>query len=207
MMTRTSAKVRSAQDHSGSRCNAQRNVVLAHRNVPLTFSNVAKMRFWFPTGTAWLVWWWQRVTCVLSPRNGQSHDSQPMTSMQSSGQRYGGIRLELQHRHASSLADRIGCCHVVRRFATICKTCKCGPPQGDEMKKIGMQPIPMMDRDKKDEVPQGQVRVELLYYFHTHGRSGLNLIFSPICDPDLIVIVWTAQTSWNHIQESFKWSF
>lgn len=30
--------------------------------------------------------------------------------------------------------------------------------QGDEMKKIGMQPIPMMDRDKKDEVPQGQVR-------------------------------------------------
>lgn len=30
--------------------------------------------------------------------------------------------------------------------------------QGDEMKKIGLQPIPMMDRDKKDEVPQGQVR-------------------------------------------------
>ncbi|XP_034040194.1 cAMP and cAMP-inhibited cGMP 3',5'-cyclic phosphodiesterase 10A isoform X6 [Thalassophryne amazonica] len=29
--------------------------------------------------------------------------------------------------------------------------------QGDEMKKIGIQPIPMMDRDKKDEVPQGQV--------------------------------------------------
>lgn len=26
------------------------------------------------------------------------------------------------------------------------------------MKKIGIQPIPMMDRDKKDEVPQGQVR-------------------------------------------------
>ena len=35
------------------------------------------------------------------------------------------------------------------------------PPQGDEMKKIGMQPIPMMDRDKKDEVPQGQVRPAL----------------------------------------------
>lgn len=30
--------------------------------------------------------------------------------------------------------------------------------QGDEMKKLGLQPIPMMDRDKKDEVPQGQVR-------------------------------------------------
>lgn len=30
--------------------------------------------------------------------------------------------------------------------------------QGDEMKKVGMQPIPMMDRDKKDEVPQGQVK-------------------------------------------------
>lgn len=29
------------------------------------------------------------------------------------------------------------------------------------MKKIGMQPIPMMDRDKKDEVPQGQVRPAL----------------------------------------------
>ncbi|KAK6301410.1 hypothetical protein J4Q44_G00274630, partial [Coregonus suidteri] len=28
--------------------------------------------------------------------------------------------------------------------------------EGDEMKKIGMQPIPMMDRDKKEEVPQGQ---------------------------------------------------
>ena len=27
------------------------------------------------------------------------------------------------------------------------------------MKKIGLQPIPMMDRDKKDEIPQGQVRV------------------------------------------------
>lgn len=26
------------------------------------------------------------------------------------------------------------------------------------MKKTGIQPIPMMDRDKKDEVPQGQVR-------------------------------------------------
>ncbi|XP_045558280.1 cAMP and cAMP-inhibited cGMP 3',5'-cyclic phosphodiesterase 10A isoform X3 [Salmo salar] len=29
--------------------------------------------------------------------------------------------------------------------------------EGDEMKKIGIQPIPMMDRDKKKEVPQGQV--------------------------------------------------
>lgn len=29
------------------------------------------------------------------------------------------------------------------------------------MKKIGLQPIPMMDRDKKDEVPQGQVRSTL----------------------------------------------
>lgn len=35
------------------------------------------------------------------------------------------------------------------------------PHQGDEMKKIGIQPIPMMDRDKKDEVPQGQVRQHL----------------------------------------------
>ncbi len=30
------------------------------------------------------------------------------------------------------------------------------------MKKIGMQPIPMMDRDKKDEVPQGQVNQNFL---------------------------------------------
>ncbi|XP_047590485.1 cAMP and cAMP-inhibited cGMP 3',5'-cyclic phosphodiesterase 10A isoform X5 [Lutra lutra] len=29
--------------------------------------------------------------------------------------------------------------------------------EGDEMKKLGIQPIPMMDRDKKDEVPQGQL--------------------------------------------------
>uniref|UniRef100_A0A8C6WZG1 Phosphodiesterase n=1 Tax=Neogobius melanostomus TaxID=47308 RepID=A0A8C6WZG1_9GOBI len=29
--------------------------------------------------------------------------------------------------------------------------------EGDEMKKIGIQPIPMMDRDKKDEIPQGQM--------------------------------------------------
>lgn len=34
-----------------------------------------------------------------------------------------------------------------------------GPSQGDEMKNKGLQPIPMMDRDKKDEIPQGQVRV------------------------------------------------
>ncbi|KAM5284674.1 cAMP and cAMP-inhibited cGMP 3',5'-cyclic phosphodiesterase 10A isoform 3-T4 [Hipposideros larvatus] len=29
--------------------------------------------------------------------------------------------------------------------------------EGDEMKKLGIQPIPMMDRDKKDEVPEGQL--------------------------------------------------
>ncbi|XP_008589812.1 PREDICTED: cAMP and cAMP-inhibited cGMP 3',5'-cyclic phosphodiesterase 10A [Galeopterus variegatus] len=29
--------------------------------------------------------------------------------------------------------------------------------EGDEMKKLGIQPIPMMDRDKKNEVPQGQL--------------------------------------------------
>ncbi|KAM5228601.1 cAMP and cAMP-inhibited cGMP 3',5'-cyclic phosphodiesterase 10A isoform 2-T2 [Ctenodactylus gundi] len=29
--------------------------------------------------------------------------------------------------------------------------------EGDEMKKLGIQPIPMMDRDKRDEVPQGQI--------------------------------------------------
>ncbi|CAH2250978.1 cAMP and cAMP-inhibited cGMP 3, 5 -cyclic phosphodiesterase 10A isoform X1 [Pelobates cultripes] len=29
--------------------------------------------------------------------------------------------------------------------------------EGDEMKRIGISPIPMMDRDKKDEIPQGQV--------------------------------------------------
>lgn len=33
------------------------------------------------------------------------------------------------------------------------------------MKKIGLQPIPMMDRDKKDEVPQGQVRSTLELHF------------------------------------------
>uniref|UniRef100_A0A2K6TPD8 cAMP and cAMP-inhibited cGMP 3',5'-cyclic phosphodiesterase 10A n=1 Tax=Saimiri boliviensis boliviensis TaxID=39432 RepID=A0A2K6TPD8_SAIBB len=29
--------------------------------------------------------------------------------------------------------------------------------ESDKMKKLGLQPIPMMDRDKKDEVPQGQL--------------------------------------------------
>ncbi|XP_028579692.1 cAMP and cAMP-inhibited cGMP 3',5'-cyclic phosphodiesterase 10A isoform X3 [Podarcis muralis] len=29
--------------------------------------------------------------------------------------------------------------------------------EGDELKKLGIQPIPMMDRDKKDEIPQGQI--------------------------------------------------
>uniref|UniRef100_A0A8C5MJW0 Phosphodiesterase n=1 Tax=Leptobrachium leishanense TaxID=445787 RepID=A0A8C5MJW0_9ANUR len=29
--------------------------------------------------------------------------------------------------------------------------------EGDEMKRIGISPIPMMDRDKKDEIPQGQI--------------------------------------------------
>ncbi|KAJ1152654.1 hypothetical protein NDU88_005429, partial [Pleurodeles waltl] len=28
---------------------------------------------------------------------------------------------------------------------------------GDEMKRLGISPIPMMDRDKKDEIPQGQI--------------------------------------------------
>lgn len=36
------------------------------------------------------------------------------------------------------------------------------------MKKIGLQPIPMMDRDKKDEVPQGQVR-SILQLSTQHG--------------------------------------
>ncbi|XP_041418718.1 cAMP and cAMP-inhibited cGMP 3',5'-cyclic phosphodiesterase 10A isoform X2 [Xenopus laevis] len=29
--------------------------------------------------------------------------------------------------------------------------------EGDEMKRLGISPIPMMDRDKKDEIPQGQM--------------------------------------------------
>ncbi|CAJ0929247.1 unnamed protein product [Ranitomeya imitator] len=29
--------------------------------------------------------------------------------------------------------------------------------EGDEMKRLGISPIPMMDREKKDEIPQGQV--------------------------------------------------
>ncbi|XP_069463820.1 cAMP and cAMP-inhibited cGMP 3',5'-cyclic phosphodiesterase 10A isoform X2 [Ambystoma mexicanum] len=29
--------------------------------------------------------------------------------------------------------------------------------EGDEMKRLGISPIPMMDRDKKDEIPQGQI--------------------------------------------------
>lgn len=39
------------------------------------------------------------------------------------------------------------------------------PFQGDDMKKLGIQPIPMMDRDKKDEVPQGQVSLKTFDVF------------------------------------------
>lgn len=41
------------------------------------------------------------------------------------------------------------------------------------MKKIGLQPIPMMDRDKKDEVPQGQVRpaTELCFFLNPYSNS------------------------------------
>lgn len=40
------------------------------------------------------------------------------------------------------------------------------------MKKIGLQPIPMMDRDKKDEVPQGQVRpaTELCFLLNPYSN-------------------------------------
>lgn len=62
------------------------------------------------------------------------------------------------------------------------------------MKKIGLQPIPMMDRDKKDEVPQGQVRPALLLmclwlhslFIHTHARRVW----------DFILMVWN-----NHKKE------
>lgn len=49
---------------------------------------VAKMRLCSPSGIVWLVSWWQHVTCVQLPRNGKLHDSQPTTSMLSSGLRY-----------------------------------------------------------------------------------------------------------------------
>lgn len=39
------------------------------------------------------------------------------------------------------------------------------------MKKLGIQPIPMMDRDKKDEVPQGQVGLNV---FQVSNRCYLN---------------------------------
>ncbi|KAG7262917.1 hypothetical protein CRUP_025751 [Coryphaenoides rupestris] len=46
--------------------------------------------------------------------------------------------------------------------------------EGDEMKKIGMQPIPMMDRDKKDEIPQGQASAECPLWHQTH--TGLRAL-------------------------------
>lgn len=59
-------------------------------------------------------------------------------------------------------------------FATIHKNNNYFVHQGDEMKKIGLQPIPMMDRDKKDEVPQGQVRLALLLT-RTYSRPQTHL--------------------------------
>uniref|UniRef100_A0A2K5SFM4 Phosphodiesterase n=1 Tax=Cebus imitator TaxID=2715852 RepID=A0A2K5SFM4_CEBIM len=44
-------------------------------------------------------------------------------------------------------------CYVTKRWPVM----KLITNDGDEMKKLGIQPIPMMDRDKKDEVPQGQL--------------------------------------------------
>lgn len=52
------------------------------------FLEMAIMRLCSPPGTVWLVWWWQHVTCVLLLSDGKAHDSQPMTSMLSSGLRY-----------------------------------------------------------------------------------------------------------------------
>ncbi|XP_016865683.1 cAMP and cAMP-inhibited cGMP 3',5'-cyclic phosphodiesterase 10A isoform X2 [Homo sapiens] len=48
--------------------------------------------------------------------------------------------------------------------------------EGDEMKKLGIQPIPMMDRDKKDEVPQGQAA----WVLQCRGHS---LLYNPYPDP------------------------
>lgn len=50
------------------------------------------------------------------------------------------------------------------------------------MKKIGLQPIPMMDRDKKDEVPQGQVRaaVELKCFLSVLQSNCVTLLKTPV---------------------------
>lgn len=50
--------------------------------------------------------------------------------------------------------------------------------QGDEMKKTGIQPIPMMDRDKKDEVPQGQVwTLSVKWYVYSVNKTCIEKTF------------------------------
>lgn len=48
------------------------------------------------------------------------------------------------------------------------------------MKKIGMQPIPMMDRDKKHEVPQGQVNENFVIIKLLTGRQAKCFFFYPM---------------------------
>lgn len=49
------------------------------------------------------------------------------------------------------------------------------------MKKIGMQPIPMMDRDKKHEVPQGQVNENFLALSSSLKATQQNVYFPIPC--------------------------
>ncbi|XP_068041314.1 cAMP and cAMP-inhibited cGMP 3',5'-cyclic phosphodiesterase 10A isoform X3 [Anomalospiza imberbis] len=81
---------------------------------------------------------------------------------------------ELHHAGALNLKNQTHRDRVIGLMMTACDLCsvtKLWPvtrltandiyaefwAEGDEMKKTGIQPIPMMDRDKKDEVPQGQI--------------------------------------------------
>lgn len=71
------------------------------------------------------------------------------------------------------------------------------------MKKIGIQPIPMMDRDKKDEVPQGQVRPAhllmcltlnnfkvIIYFFPSDGKLfQKNMVRAIICWTHAVFVV------------------
>uniref|UniRef100_A0A2K6EFN9 Phosphodiesterase n=1 Tax=Propithecus coquereli TaxID=379532 RepID=A0A2K6EFN9_PROCO len=90
---------------------------------------------------------------------------------------YFGNRKQLEEMHQSGLLNLNNQSHrdrVIGLMMTACDLCsvtKLWPvtkltandiyaefwAEGDEMKKLGIQPIPMMDRDKKDEVPQGQL--------------------------------------------------
>lgn len=59
------------------------------------------------------------------------------------------------------------------------------------MKRLGISPIPMMDREKKDEIPQGQVRQTIVCNIALY-RNNCNhkLLACTISHIQIIRYIW-----------------